>query len=161
MSRAVRWVVAGVTALVTFGVGVWVVRALPWGWLPQEDGARLDTALAFGAIAGTAVLTGLGWWAAREPQQPAPTPTPAPVPPARTLVQTATAGDDAEIRQSGGGAAAHLEQHAEASESGHVTQSGRGTDAGYERVEQRGTATGRGRVEQSGDDDRPAPAEGA
>lgn len=152
MSRAMRWVVAGVAALVTFGVGVAVVRALPWGWLPREDGARLDTALGFGALAGAAVLAGLGWWAGRE--RP-PAPAPAPVPPARTLVQTATASDDGEVRQSGGGAATHLEQHAEASDSGRILQSGRGTAAGHERVEQRAKATGRGGVEQSGDDVRP------
>ncbi|MER5735904.1 hypothetical protein ABT117_09530 [Streptomyces sp. NPDC002262] len=151
MSRAVRWVVAGVAALVTFGGGAAVVRALPWGWLPQEDGARLDTALGFGALAGTAVLAGLGWWAGRERQ---PVPAPAPAPPARTLVQTATATDDGEVRQSGGGAT-HLEQHAEAADSGRILQSGRGTDAGHERVEQRAKATGRGRVEQSGHDGLP------
>lgn len=157
MSRAVRWVVAGVAALVTFGVGVTVVRAVPWGWLPREDGARLDTALAFGAIAGTVVLAALSWWAAREAPQPAPTSAPAAAPPSRTLIQTAIATDDAEIRQSGGGGARHLEQHAEAKDSGHVSQSGRGAGAEYDRVEQRGTAADRARVVQSGDDDQPAP----
>ncbi|MEU2546275.1 hypothetical protein ABZ618_12720 [Streptomyces roseolus] len=71
MARAVRWGVAGVAALVTFGLGVTLVRVLPWGWLPQEDGARLDTALAFGAIAGTAILGALSWWAPRD-RPPAP-----------------------------------------------------------------------------------------
>ncbi|MFH9952937.1 hypothetical protein ACH4OX_01820 [Streptomyces roseolus] len=146
--------VAGVAALVTFGVGVTLVRALPWDWLPKEDGARLDTALAFGAIAGTAVLAALSWWAAREAPQPAQ--APAPAPPSRTLVQTATASDEAEVRQSGGGGARHLEQHAEAKDSGHVSQSGRGAGAEYDRVEQRGTAADRALVVQSGDDDRPA-----
>ncbi|MEU3604429.1 hypothetical protein AB0E83_03005 [Streptomyces sp. NPDC035033] len=124
MSRAVRWVVAGVAAVVTFGIGVAVVRALPWDWLPQEDGARLDTALAFGAVAGTAVLAGLGWWAGRE--QPQPTPTPAPAPePARTLIQTATASDDGQIEQTGGGGeASRIEQRAEASGRGRIVQAG-------------------------------------
>ncbi|GGR28333.1 hypothetical protein [Streptomyces roseolus] len=167
MARAVRWGVAGVAALVTFGLGVTLVRALPWGWLPREDGARLDTALAFGAIAGTAVLGALSWWAARDRPPTTVPATAVTAVTAPTLLQTATASDDAEIRQSGGGVGApHLEQHAEARDSGRVTQSARtpgtGTDTGtrtgtgYDRIEQRGTATGRARVVQSGADDRPA-----
>lgn len=162
MSRAVRWTVAGVAALVTFGLSVAVVRALPWGWLPQEDGARLDTALAFGAVAGTAVLAGLGWWAGREQPRPAPDPVP-PAPP-RTVTQTATASDDARVTQTGGGAP-QVEQHAEASGEASVTQTGghlpspsRGAGGPApsgdlpDQVEQRARASGRGRIVQSGGD---------
>ncbi|MFD8010898.1 hypothetical protein [Streptomyces sp. NPDC058955] len=157
MSRAVRWTVAGIAALVTFGLSVAVVRALPWGWLPQEDGARLDTALAFGAVAGTAVLAGLGWWAGREQPQPAPAPVP-PAPP-RRVTQTATASDDAQVTQTGGGAT-EVEQHAEASGEASVTQTGghlppQGTGGAGDpphQVEQRAQASGRGRIVQSGGD---------
>ncbi|MFJ5706025.1 hypothetical protein [Streptomyces sp. NPDC093105] len=156
MSRAVRWTVAGLAALVTFGLSVAVVRALPWGWLPQEDGARLDTALAFGAVAGTAVLAGLGWWAGRE--RPSPT-TP---PPPRKVTQTATASDDAHVTQTGGGAT-EVEQHAEASGAASVTQTGghlpsQGAGGSAptgdlpDQVEQRAQASGRGRIVQSGGD---------
>ncbi|GHI19219.1 hypothetical protein Shyd_05900 [Streptomyces hydrogenans] len=102
---------------------------------------------------------------------------------ARPRTAGADARTDGEVRQSGGGAATHLEQHAEASGSGRILQSGRGTAAGHERGEQRAKATGRsspattstrargpeesgeqharvfgdgrGRAEQSGDDDHP------
>ncbi|MDX2296163.1 MULTISPECIES: hypothetical protein [Streptomyces] len=158
MSRAVRWTIAGVAALVTFGLGVTLVRALPWGWLPQEDGARLDTALAFGAVAATVVLAGLGWWAGREQPPPAPVP---PAPP-RTVTQTATASDDAQVTQTGGGAP-RVEQHAEASGEASVTQTGghlpaRGQGAPApagdlpDEVVQRAEASGRGRIVQSGGD---------
>ncbi|MFF5450254.1 hypothetical protein ACFY40_03265 [Streptomyces sp. NPDC012950] len=56
MTRTVRWLVTVVAAAATFGVGVWVVRAVSWGWLPQGEGPRLDTALAFGTVTAGAVL---------------------------------------------------------------------------------------------------------
>lgn len=71
MTRAVRWLVVVVAAAATFGVCVWVVRAVPWGWLPQGEGPRLDTALAFGAVTAAGVLAAGGWWAARDRTPPA------------------------------------------------------------------------------------------
>lgn len=38
MTRAMRWLVTVVAAAATFGVCVWVVRAVSWGWLPQGEG---------------------------------------------------------------------------------------------------------------------------
>ncbi|OCC12725.1 hypothetical protein A3Q37_01388 [Streptomyces sp. PTY087I2] len=149
MVRAVRWTIAGGATIVTFGVCVAVVRALTWSWLPTEDGARLDTALAFAAIAATAVLAGLSWWATREQQAPTLTPPPR----TRTLVQTATAAGSSTVKQTGGGAA-QVEQHAEASDEARVFQSGgrglRGLRTGPERIEQRAEASGYSRIEQSG-----------
>ncbi|MFB7029038.1 MULTISPECIES: hypothetical protein [unclassified Streptomyces] len=153
MTRAMRWLVTAVAAAATFGVCVWVVRAVPWGWLPQGEGPRLDTALAFGTVVAGAVLAVGGWWASRE-QPPTSTPSPAPAPvPRRTVTQEATASGNGRIAQAGGpqpsdGAPSQVRQHAEASDDGDVAQTG----GGAAQVDQRAKASGRGRITQTGGD---------
>lgn len=101
MTRAVRWLVVALATAATFGVCVWVVRAVPWGWLPQGEGPRLDTALTFGAVTAAAVLAAGGWWASRELTQPTPTPAPTPAP-QRVRKQQATASGKAQVTLVGG-----------------------------------------------------------
>ncbi|WP_406061723.1 hypothetical protein OG462_27905 [Streptomyces sp. NBC_01077] len=165
MTRAVRWLVVVVAAAATFGVCVWVVRAVPWGWLPQGEGPRLDTALAFGAVTAAGVLAAGGWWAARDRTPPAPAPVPA-----RVVTQEATASGNGQVTQVGGsrrpagapadGSPSRVEQHAEASDDGSILQAGghlnptpgTSTDGIPSQVEQRAKASGHGRVVQAGGD---------
>ncbi|MFD7961411.1 hypothetical protein ACFV5J_11475 [Streptomyces zaomyceticus] len=175
MTRAVRWLAVVVAAAATFGVGVWVVRAVPWGWLPQGEGPRLDTALAFGAVTAAGVLAAGGWWASRERPTPPPAPDPAPH---RVVTQEATASGNGRVTQVGGNdrnpaaggapgsgqqpfaASSRVEQHAEASDDGSVLQAGGhlnappGTpsDGIPAQLEQRAKASGRGRIVQTGGD---------
>ncbi|WP_163013956.1 hypothetical protein [Streptomyces sp. S1] len=149
MTRAVRWLVTVVAAAATFGVCVWVVRAVSWGWLPQGEGPRLDTALAFGTVTAGAVLAVGIWWASRE-QPPSPPPPPAPL---RTVTQEATASENARVTQAGGpppaaGTPSRVDQHAEASDDATVSQTGGRAD----RLEQRAKASGGGNIAQTGGD---------
>ncbi|AVH95712.1 MULTISPECIES: hypothetical protein [Streptomyces] len=145
MTRAMRWLVTVVAAAATFGVCVWVVRAVSWGWLPQGEGPRLDTALAFGTVTAGAVLAVGIWWSSRE-RPPAPVPH-------HTVTQEATASGNSRIAQAGGpqstnGAPFRVGQHAEASDDGTITQTG----GGAAEVDQRAKASGRGHIAQAGGD---------
>ncbi|WP_328942800.1 hypothetical protein OG259_15475 [Streptomyces sp. NBC_00250] len=182
MTRAVRWLVVALATAATFGVCVWVVRAVPWGWLPQGEGPRLDTALTFGAVTAAAVLAAGGWWASRELTQPTPTPAPTPAP-QRVRKQQATASGKAQVTLVGGSrdlapstgpqppgtppagaptadAPARVDQDAEASDDSSVLlvggHLGPTSDASADgiptEVEQRAKASGEGRIVIAGGD---------
>ncbi len=68
MVRWVRWLVAVVAAAVSFGMVLWVVRSVSWGWLPEGEEARWGVAAAFAAVVAGGVLAAVGWWAGRQEQ---------------------------------------------------------------------------------------------
>ncbi|MCX4983164.1 hypothetical protein [Streptomyces sp. NBC_00572] len=175
MTRAVRWLVVALATAATFGVCVWVVRAVSWGWLPQGEGPRLDTALTFGAVTAAAVLAAGGWWASRELPQPVPAPAPAPQ---RVRKQQATTSGKAQVTLVGGSrnlapstgpqppgtptadAPARVDQDAEASDDSSVLLVGghlgptpdTPADGIPTEVEQRAKASGQGRIVIAGGD---------
>jgi hypothetical protein len=66
MSRAVRWMVTGAAAAVTFGLCLWLVMAVNLPFLPGTERDRWVVAAAFaGAMTGFVVVCG-AWWAGRE-----------------------------------------------------------------------------------------------
>lgn len=126
MSGPVRWAAAGAASVVSFTLVVWLVRAVPWGWLPKDDGDHWAVATACGAVVAAGVLYGLTWWTSRGA---------APATPGRgrQVRQYADARDDSVIEQT---ACSRTRRHTTGMPPEHLTQ--RAKARGTSRVRQTG-----------------------
>ncbi|MEV7617108.1 hypothetical protein [Streptomyces sp. NPDC089799] len=129
MSGPVRWAAAGAASVVSFALAVWLVRALPWGWLPKDDGDRWAVATACGAVVAAGVLYGLTWWTSRGGAPAAPGG-------GRRVRQYADAGGDSVVEQTAG---TRTRRRTPGTPPEHLTQ----------RAKTRGTS----RIRQTGGDD--------
>ncbi|MFF5497793.1 hypothetical protein [Streptomyces aquilus] len=127
-----------VVTVTVFTLCLWGGNALPFEWLPHDEGDRWMVATAFATVAATVTATALGWWAQHVPDEPPPV-----VPPSH-VSQHATATDHSSAVQTGG------DQNNPAPGSGSPRP-------GY--LKQRATASGHGRIVQVGGDQNLAPAE--
>lgn len=134
MSRLVRWLVAGTASVVTFVLCVWLVRAVPFGWLPPAEDDRWVVALAFGGVAAAAVAGAVNWWAGQGTTPPTESPR-------RQVRQRAKATSGAQVdlagrdlRSGGGGTAdgeevsEEIVQRAKGSRNARITLAGRDQD---------------------------------
>ncbi|NNN33273.1 hypothetical protein HLK59_23515 [Streptomyces sp. S3(2020)] len=94
MSVTVRRTVVALSSVASFTLVVWVVRVIPWSWLPDDGGERLALGTGVGAVVATLVPFVLSSWT--------PPDTPAAHSQPQRITQIADAADNAVIEQSGG-----------------------------------------------------------
>ncbi|QLI99535.1 hypothetical protein HZZ00_37095 [Streptomyces sp. NEAU-sy36] len=131
MGRAVRWAVAVVAAVAVFVLCAWLVRVVPFEWLPADDGDRWGVALGFAGAVAAAVGGAVNWWAGQGDTSS----------PGRRVRQTVRAGGRARVYQAGrdlrsgdggaaagGGTAGDVVQRARVSGDARAFQAGRDQD---------------------------------
>jgi hypothetical protein len=66
VARALRWVVAGLAAAITFIVSWWVLNEFHVPLGPRDPDKQVTVATSFATILASAVFTSVAWWAGRD-----------------------------------------------------------------------------------------------